>query len=278
MTEPSAEDDRARVLDLLAALARRIALAERLRPAAGAPEDGSGHRTTAGEDPALITVVRAATVVMEAAAASVALHDRATDRLVFVVAAGPAAGDVVGLELDPEAGIAGYAFSTGQPLAVADVQVDPRFDRTVAAATGYLPTSLLATPLYDDAGTVGVLEVLDRRGGSFGLRDLEIAGALAATATAIVRQTRARADATAVLRAALRGVLAAPEGGPAPDVDAVVAAAVQRVSGEDDDATLRLADRLGRLVGLDQDRAELAIDWVDALLRAEGRRSGPGRR
>ena len=49
-------------------------------------------------------------------------------------------------------GIAGYAFSTGQPLAVADVAQDPRFDRTVAESTGYVPRSLLATPLVDDAG------------------------------------------------------------------------------------------------------------------------------
>ena len=87
-----------------------------------------------------------------------------TDRLVFVAAAGPAAGEVIGLSIDAAAGIGGYAFTTGQPIAIADVAADPRFDRTVAEATGYLPGTLLAVPLADERGIVGVLEVLDRRG------------------------------------------------------------------------------------------------------------------
>ena len=91
------------------------------------------------------------------------MHDPATDRLVFRAASGPAAGDIVGMAIDAAAGIAGYAFSTGQPLAVADVTADPRFDRSIAEATGYVPSSLLAVPLLDERGTVGVLEALDRQ-------------------------------------------------------------------------------------------------------------------
>ena len=73
-----------------------------------------------------------AATVLDAQASSIALHDPATDQLVFVAAAGPASGDVVGLGIAATAGIAGYAFSTGQPLAIADVAQDPRFDRSVA--------------------------------------------------------------------------------------------------------------------------------------------------
>ena len=278
MTEPGPAADRDAVLDLLVAVARRAAAMERV----GAARSDAPSTDVGGElagDAGLATVVHAVTLVMDAAAASIALHDRARDRLVFVVAAGPAAGDVVGLDIDPQAGIAGYAFSTGQPLAVADVQADPRFDRTVAEATGYVPRSLLATPLYDDAGTLGVLEVLDRHGGSFDLRDLEVAAALAATAAAVVREGRARADTRAVLRGALAGLFSAePTAVPAPALDDIVAAAVERAIGDGEDATWRLADRLGRLAAGDQGRIELAIEWVDALLRTEGRRAGIGRR
>lgn len=277
MTE-AGQRDRDAVLDLLVALARREALADRLRSGGAGPERDDATDDATAPDPALTAVVHAATVVLEAAAASIALHDPRTDRLTFVVAAGPAAGDVVGLQLDPSSGIAGYAFSTGQPLAVADVEADPRFDRNVAVATGYVPRSLLATPLYDEAGTVGVLEVLDRRGGTFDLRDLEVAAALGATATAVIRQGQARGDVTGVLRAALASVLPADDPGSDLDIDAVVAAAVRQAMRDGADPTWLLADRLGRLVGTDPERSALAIDLVDALLRDDARRVGRGSR
>lgn len=131
--------------DLEAAMAALLEVARRLEAV-----DRLTASSVAGslvEEPLLTAVARSATVVLEAQAASIALHQSAGDRLVFVAAAGPAAGDVVGLSIDAATGIAGYAFATGQPLAVADVSADPRFDRTIAEATGYVPRSLLATRL-----------------------------------------------------------------------------------------------------------------------------------
>ena len=43
---------------------------------------------------------------------------------------------------------------------------------------------------------------------------------------------------------------------------------------------LRLADRIARLRGVDPESVELAVDWLDALLRRQGPRghgSGPRR-
>jgi signal transduction protein with GAF and PtsI domain len=176
-------------LATLVAVGRRLAAADRLWPTQ--PE------------PLLQAVAATAASIMDAQAASIALHDPATDRLVFVAAAGPAGDDVVGLAIESTAGIAGYAFATGQPLAIADVAQDPRFDRTIAESTGYVPRSLLATPLVDDQGALGVLEILDRRTGTFDLRDLEVAATLARQATVIARHGRADRDATRLLRTSL---------------------------------------------------------------------------
>ena len=52
---------------------------------------------------------------------------------------GPQGEGVVGLASAAHEGIAGYVFSTGQPLAVADVAADPRFERATAERTGYVP-------------------------------------------------------------------------------------------------------------------------------------------
>ena len=52
------------------------------------------------------------------------------------------------------------------------MNADRRFDREAAASTGYLPTTILAVPIEDDDGPVGVLEVLDREPEA---REIEIA-------------------------------------------------------------------------------------------------------
>lgn len=165
-------------LATLGAIARRLDAAARVAPAA--------------DDALLSAIVATASVVLDAQAASIAIHDSVADRLVFVAGAGPTGIDVVGLGIDAATGIAGYAFTTGQQLAVADVSADPRFDRTVAEATGYVPGSILATPLADDEGTVGVT-----------MHDLEIAGALAREATIVLRSGRSARDAATLMRGAL---------------------------------------------------------------------------
>jgi GAF domain-containing protein len=247
---------------LLEALATRIAAAARMAPTAG--------------DSLLAGVARTAATVLRVGAVSIATHDPATDELEFVAAAGPAAGDVVGLRIASGAGIAGYVFTTGQPLAVADVAADPRFDRTVAEATGYVPRSLLATPLIDAVGTIGVLEALDGPAATFSLHDLDVAAAFAQHATDIVRAGSTERAARTLLRNAIEGWRAAdddPSGDE--DIDTIVDRAVADLAA-DDDPTWRLADRLARLRDVDPEMIELAIDWLDAMLhrRTEADRSG----
>jgi GAF domain-containing protein len=245
--------DEGAVEAVLRAVARRVAATDLLEPAS--------------DDATLFAITGLAVMVLEAQAASIALHDPATDRLVFRAASGPAAGDIVGMAIDAAAGIAGYAFATGQPLAVADVSADPRFDRAIAEATGYVPSSLLAVPLLDERGTVGVLEALDRKGGTFTLHDLDVAAALAGVATGVVRQGRRRGDAAAILTASLTELQ-----GSGHDT-AATEALVSRVTtglADDDDPTWFLADRIARLRDVDPDAMRLAIDWLDALIRHKG--------
>ena len=248
-------DERA-VDALLAAVARRLAAADRLAPPA--------------DDEMLVAVATVAVTTLEAQAASIALHDPASDRLVFTAAAGPAAGDVVGMTIESASGIAGYVFTTGQPLAVADVAADPRFERTVAEATGYVPSSLLAVPIADETGTIGVLEALDRRGGTFSLHDLDVATAIAGVAVTAVRRGRRRADATALLTGALSELMEA-EGTPldTASVEALVSAATSGLP-EDEDRIWVLADRIASLRDVDADAIDLAVAWLDALIQHGG--------
>lgn len=256
--------DEATVRALLTAVARRL--------------DAAGRVATERPDDLLTAIAGSVVTALDAQAASIAVHDPATDRLVFRAAAGPAAGAVVGLSIEASAGIAGYAFTSGQPLAVADAPADPRFDRSVADATGYVPSSLLAVPLIDDAGTVGVLEALDRRGSSFTLRDLDVAGAIAMTATIAVRSGAMQADTTAVLRASLSSLLRDEDGADRDEasIEVLVSAASRGLSGEDG-TIWALADRIARLRDVDPGSIVLITEWLDVLIRRSPQRSGPRR-
>jgi signal transduction protein with GAF and PtsI domain len=110
----------------------------------------------------LRTAVAAVRSVFAAAACSVALLDETGERLEFVAADGAGAEAIVGTDLPVGRGIVGWVATSGQPIAVAEVESDTRFARDVAEATDYVPSVILAAPLPcagDDV--LGVMELLD---------------------------------------------------------------------------------------------------------------------
>jgi GAF domain-containing protein len=263
---PGEDDSRERLLDALRAVAMRLSSLERLAPPAG--------------EPALRAVADAGAAALHVVAASIALHDPATNTLVFRAAAGAEGEGVLGLAIEPHEGIAGYVFSTGQPLAVADVGADPRFERGTAERTGYVPRSLLAVPLVDDDGVIGVMEWLDRADGSpFDLADLEVATRVAAAATATARATRLERETGRLLERTLRALAAegtSPEGEARVPVDQLVAELSRELADRDD--LWRLADRIAALRDAEPDDVDLAVAWLDALLARTRRRGRPGGR
>ena len=262
MTEPP-RSDRPAALEALVAVAARLAAAERLAPARA--------------EPALRAIADAAASALHVTAASIALHEPVTNTLVFRAAAGPQGEGVVGLAIAAHEGIAGYVFSTGQPLAVADVAADPRFERTRAEETGYVPRSLLAVPLVDDEGTIGVMEWLDRTDGQpFDLRDLDVATRVAAAATATARATRLEQDAAGLLRRALSAAADGSAGQEAAAIEPLIADLASELATRD--AVWRLADRIARLRDADPDDLDLAVAWLDALLVRTQRRGRNARR
>ena len=110
------------------------------------------------------------------------------------------------------------------------------------------------------------------------MRDLDIAGALAAEAVVIVRAGTAARNTTSLLRDALVDLMrsADPASLDEAAIDSLVSRATSNLVTDDDDPTWRLADRIARLREIDPDDLELAIDWLDALLRRRGRRGRSG--
>ncbi|HEX9012896.1 MAG TPA: GAF domain-containing protein, partial [Anaerolineaceae bacterium] len=124
-------------------------------------------------------------------AASIALVDEAGETLEFVVSYGAGSESVVGMRIPVNRGIAGYVAMTGQPLATSNVQKDQRFAGDVAQGTGYVPRSILATPLLSGERVIGVMEVLDKISApSFGMEDMELLGLFARQATMAITQAQ----------------------------------------------------------------------------------------
>lgn len=113
-----------------------------------------------GEDLVAWTA-RTARAVFGAAACSIALLTEDGTELVFTTASG-GASDITGQRLPAGEGIAGWVATTGQPLAVSDLDRDPRFASSFASSVGYTPTAILASPIETEDRLLGVIEVLDR--------------------------------------------------------------------------------------------------------------------
>jgi GAF domain-containing protein len=241
----------ARAFEALRAIALRAEIATRLEPPAG--------------EAVLRSIVEATVTLFGAEAASIALHDPVTGRLVFRVAAGSQGEGVVGLAIEPDEGVAGYVFTTGQPMALSDVASDSRFGREAAERTGYVPRSLVAVPLVDDEGTIGVLEVLDKRAAAgFDLHDVELASVFARQATVAIRASRVERDVRRLLADGLASI--ARDEAATADIEALVAAASGDL--DVDGAPLwRLADEVARLRAADPDEVDLLVELLAVLAR-----------
>jgi GAF domain-containing protein len=252
------------LIPTLHAVALRVEAARRLAPPAGSA--------------VLRSIVDATAALFGAEAASLALHDPATDRLVFAVAAGEQGQGVVGLAIGSSEGVAGYVFSTGQPLALSDVASDARFGRETAEQTGYVPRSLIAVPLVDDEGSLGVLEILDKRGDAgFDLHDVELATVFARQATVAIRSSRIDRDTASLLRAVLVAaddVAAddvAADGASAEALDSIIAAEIRALDAGGDDPLWALADQIALLRAADPAQLELVRDLLAVLVRRADR-------
>lgn len=218
------------------------------------------------EERLLQSIVDATVGLFDAEASSIAIFEHDPDRLEFRVAAGAHGAGAIGLSVKPSQGIAGYVFSTGQALALSDVASDPRFDRQTAARTGYVPRSIAAVPLVDEQGSVGVLQVLDKRGSpTFSLRDMELLAVFAAQATAAIMAARVQRDTERLLRAVLRRV--AEDGTEAAAIEDLAGVATRELDADLDAPFWRIVESVTRLRTMTDREAELVADILEVIAR-----------
>jgi GAF domain-containing protein len=158
----------------------------------------------------LQTIVEAAARIFGAAAASIALVNESRQTLEFKVSFGAGNEEVVGMSIPMDKGIAGYVVMSGQPIAISNVQQDARFNQDFAQSTGYVPHSILATPLLSGDRVIGVMEVLDKISApSFGIQDMELLGLFARQAALAIDLSQQTAHIAAALVAGLKQLASA---------------------------------------------------------------------
>jgi adenylate cyclase len=140
-------------------------------------------------------IIGIATDLLEAERSTLFLHDAETDELWSRVAEGLAEREI---RFPAHLGIAGEVFGTRIAVNIADAYADPRFNPEVDRKTGYRTRSILCVPVINKHGlAIGVVQVLNRRGGPFRLRDqkrLEMLAAQSAIALDNARLFRAVID------------------------------------------------------------------------------------
>jgi len=129
-------------------------------------------------DDLLNMVVRYSMELLNAERATLFLYDKEHHELYSRIAEG-----AKGLRIPADAGLAGAAAVTLKVINVPDAYADERFNRKVDEQTGYHTRSILSCPLTDYEGQlVGVLQVLNKREGTFHEDDISLAEALSAQA------------------------------------------------------------------------------------------------
>jgi len=131
-------------------------------------------------------VVGAAKQVLHAERGSVWLYDAPNGELVLEVATG-----IKPVRVPWQSGLVGACARSRVIINVPDCYADPRFDPSVDKASGYRTRCMLTLPLVDHQDVlVGVMQVLNKIGGTFDRDDEALATALAAQCAVALQRVR----------------------------------------------------------------------------------------
>ena len=143
-------------------------------------------------DPLLARIVHAATGLLDAERSTLFVYDSATDELWSKVAEG--AGETQ-IRIPAKAGIAGAAFTSGEVLNVPDAYAHPLFNQEIDRRSGFRTRNLLNVPVIDRAGEhLGVVQVLNKRGGPFTQSDIRRLKAFSAEIAVAIQNAQLFSD------------------------------------------------------------------------------------
>ena len=135
----------------------------------------------------LSEIVAAARMVLDAEHGSVFLHDPATNEFIMRTL-----DDLPPIRIPAGVGLVGHCAMTRELINVRDCYADPRFSDKMDRESGARTRCMLSLPLVGyDGNLVGVMQLLNKRCGTFDEQDERVASLLAAQCAAALQRTGA---------------------------------------------------------------------------------------
>ena len=132
-------------------------------------------------DQVLQALVEMTTTELNAERGSLFLNDPDTNELYSRVAQGNIQREIRILNTS---GVAGYVYTAGEALIIADAYADDRFNRSIDEQTGFTTHNILCVPIRTVKGEIiGVAQTLNKRSGKFTKQDLNLLEAMTSQGT-----------------------------------------------------------------------------------------------
>ena len=144
----------------------------------------------------LTVIMRETTLATDAESCSVALYDKATDRLQFCIARGEAQEreferKLALIRMPMGIGVLGWCATNRLVANIKDAYADPRFNKDADAKTGFRTRSILAVPMVRNDDLIGVVEAVNKRvEDGFSDHDEQVLMVLAAQAALVIENAR----------------------------------------------------------------------------------------
>lgn len=194
-------------------------------------------------------IVDSTSSVLHAERASIFLLDYDTNELYTRVAQ---LNEISEIRFPADKGIAGYAATETKLINIPDAYKDSRFNPEIDKETGYRTRNILCAPMLNHKNeVVGVLQVLNKKSGGFGLEDESLIMALAAQAAVAVENAQLYQEQELTLKSFLKTLASAIDAR-----DPATAGHSERVA--------RFAINIGKAIGFNETELKM-LDYSAAL-------------
>ena len=145
-------------------------------------------------DDMLVLIINELVQAIDAERGAIYLFDQKTGELYSRVLSTDSGG-LTEIRLQPGEGLAGHVALTGEGLNIRDAYADERFQASFDQLTGFKTCSILTVPMRNPQSEImGVVQVVNKKGGPFTKRDERLLAAIAAQAAISIEIARLHAQ------------------------------------------------------------------------------------
>ena len=156
-----------------------------------------GLSTTTQKDGLVREALNISLALADADAGSILLFHPDRKKLVFEYVVGPKADELTRVELNPDQGLAGAVFKTGETRVSQDVGKEQAHLRELGEQVGYVTTNMVTVSLKssEENRPLGVMQVLNKRGAPFDENDVKLIETIAAQIAVAIETARLHEEA-----------------------------------------------------------------------------------